>query len=165
MPVLVILKTMALLGFLAALFFHVAAIVGWHSIIQIPELWLLHVLIFPLFIGLVKYARNYEKSEMSLSNLLPGIPVWVFVPVFIIFIYVIANFFFTVGVAGHGLPKIINGQFCLVNKGEIISFISENEYRYFFANQIRMFSGVWLVFYSLPLIYFSLLIRARNYKI
>jgi hypothetical protein len=51
----------------------------------------------------------------------------------------------------EGSPDIIDGKYVLENHGTLIRELSEVEYFKLRANEIRGFSGHWMVFYSLSM--------------
>lgn len=47
-----------------------------------------------------------------------------------------------------GSPEIQDGQYILQNHGKLIRTITEQEYHHYKANEVRGFSGHWLIFYG-----------------
>ena len=64
---------------------------------------------------------------------------------------------------GGGSPSIQDGKFVLQSHGRLIRALTEPEYTAFKANEIRGFSGHWMVFYFVPFAYF-LFYRAPKFK-
>jgi hypothetical protein len=46
-------------------------------------------------------------------------------------------------------PDFINGQFVLTAHDHVIKIITEQDYHFYRANEIRVFSGIWVLFYGL----------------
>ena len=65
----------------------------------------------------------------------------------VIFVYAIVNFMLFMVATEGGSPTIQDGKYLLLNHGELIREISLEEYSAFKANEVRGFSGHWLVFY------------------
>lgn len=76
-----------------------------------------------------------------------------FVPVLclILFIYTGVNFVLFIISSLEGSPDMINDKFVLQSHGTIIRELSEVEYLKLRANEVRGFSGHWMVFYSLSM--------------
>jgi hypothetical protein len=53
-----------------------------------------------------------------------------------------------------GSPTIQDGKYLLLDHGKLIREITAGEYAAFRANQVRGFSGHWLIFYFVPAAYF-----------
>lgn len=48
-----------------------------------------------------------------------------------------------------GTPDFFEGQYILHKHGQLVKILTEQEYHHYKANEIRGFSGLWLVFYSI----------------
>lgn len=53
-----------------------------------------------------------------------------------------------------GVPDIWEGAYVLLNHGKLFKTISETEYIDYKFNQLRGFSGHWLAFFYMPMVYF-----------
>lgn len=53
-----------------------------------------------------------------------------------------------------GTPSIVDGKFLLTNDGAVMRELTAAEYASFESNEVRGFSGHWLVFYFVTLAYF-----------
>jgi hypothetical protein len=73
-----------------------------------------------------------------------------------IFAYAILNFLIFMKLTEGGNPSIQDGKYVLLNHGTLIREITQAEYHSFCANEVRGFSGHWLVFYFMPFAYFML---------
>jgi hypothetical protein len=58
-----------------------------------------------------------------------------------------------VGAEG-GSPTIRDGQYLLLEHGKLIRELTASEYRALQTNEVRGFSGHWLVFFFVPAAYF-----------
>jgi len=66
-------------------------------------------------------------------------------------VYALVNFFLFMQISEGGGPSVVEGKFVLQNHGNIIRELTETEYLKFKANEVRGFSGHWMVFYSFSL--------------
>jgi len=104
----------------------------------------LHVGIFPVFIALVRQSRSWQPErsgpfglrypQLDWREWRPFLPTWVPWLVAILWAYAIANFLF----ASIKLPSRA-------------AVLTEVQTMY----SARMFSGHWMVFYALPLLFFT----------
>jgi hypothetical protein len=146
----------ALLGFMLSLIVHVTALFGIDVSAQVPYVWFLHVGIFVVFVPFVLMSRKVLGTNPSVAQIRETFPGWVVAVGGVIFAYAIINFLlFMVGTHG-GSPSIHDGKFILQDHGRLIREITASEYASFKANEIRGFSGHWLVFYFVPFAYFML---------
>jgi hypothetical protein len=70
-----------------------------------------------------------------------------------IFIYVGINFFLSTNKLQDGSPEIIDTHYALNNKGEI-TFVEKKQYVEMLYYQLKAFSGHWILFSIIPLVYF-----------
>jgi hypothetical protein len=144
----------AFVGLVLAAAVHVAAVAGIDVTERIPLVWLPHVGIFVVFIPFIFSARKVLGAKPSLSDIRALLPGWVILAGAALLIYVIINFAIFVVSTQGGSPLIQEGKYVLQNHGQLIREISQAEYTTFQANELRGFSGHWLVFYFIPFAYF-----------
>ena len=148
------LGVVALAGFLLSLVVHVQALMGMDVASSIPSVWFLHVGIFVVFLPFVLLSRKDFASNGSLFGMAKGLPLWVAMLGGGIFFYALVNFaLFMVHTEG-GNPTFENGKYLLMEHGKLIREITAAEYSAFKVNEVRGFSGHWLVFYFVPAAYF-----------
>jgi hypothetical protein len=121
---------------------------------SIPSVWLLHLGVFVVFFPFVLLIRNEPAGNRSLFGLAKGLPSWVAVLGGAVFVYAIANFALFIAHTGGGSPVYEHGQYLLMEHGKLIREITSTEFAAFKANELRGFSGHWLVFYFVPSAYF-----------
>ncbi|HLP11098.1 MAG TPA: hypothetical protein VK177_04140 [Flavobacteriales bacterium] len=129
---------------------------------HVPYTWALHVLIFVVWIPLVfdlkknKELQEYYQSPKAKSLLsgfyfckiiFKGAPLWMQLLVGASLFYSALNFIVLLQLY-PGSAEIQNGHYVLMEKGETIKHITEAEYHYYNAIQLRIFSGHWLIFYG-----------------
>ena len=149
-----LLALVACLGLLLSLTVHVTALLGFNVSEQVPLVWLLHVGIFVVFIPFVILSRKVLGSKPTFAQVRKLFPGWVVALGVLIFAYAIVNFVFFILAAQGGSPSIRDGKFVLQNHGRLIRELTASEYASFKANEIRGFSGHWLVFYFMPFAFF-----------
>lgn len=125
----------------------------------LPFIWILHILTIVAFaVGLISVLdsgqltinkRQSSRDPFQMYRIIfKGKPKWLILITAASFIYAVVNFMlFTRNTQGGG-PGIIDGEMVLHNHGEIIRYLSEEEYNYFKVNEIRGFSGHWMAFQS-----------------
>lgn len=125
-------------------------------------IWVLHIGVLVVWIFIILMLRkNKEKSEIAQAergssfNILPFIrkltgdaPVWLRTMAISSVVFMFVNFLLFV-LTQHGSPAIMKGEFVLHSHGNVIRILTEREYLYYRANELRAFSGLWLGFYGL----------------
>lgn len=149
-----VLGITALIGFILALMVHVSALLGVDMAARFHGVWLLQAVIFFVFIPFVFITRRDFGTQPSLMQISAALPRWVVAMGLIILVYAIVNFLiFMVGTEG-GSPTIRDGQYLLLEHGKLIRELTASEYRALQTNEVRGFSGHWLVFFFVPAAYF-----------
>jgi hypothetical protein len=139
-------------GVYAALFLLISALVHAGTYVgrslnpNTPFFIGLSVGIFPVFIALVLRSRNWQRErrgpfggsyrQLDWREWKPFLPAWAPRVVFVLGAYAIANFLFAVA---HLPPR---GTTAVLTDAQAMYMA-------------RMFSGHWLVFYALPLLFFT----------
>ena len=149
-----IVSLVALLGFVLAAAVHVASLAGVDVSQRIPFVWLLHVGIFVVFVPFVLSSRKVLGAKPSLSGMRALVPNWVFIAGATISAYALLNFVLFIVATQGGNPAILDGRYVLQSHGHLIREITQSEYVAFRANELRGFSGHWLMFYFVPFAYF-----------
>jgi hypothetical protein len=73
----------------------------------------------------------------------------------VIFGYALLNVFLCGPYTGNGaVADVAGGQYMLTSHGHVLARLTEREYHAHRAYELRFFSGVWLVFYLMPTLYF-----------
>lgn len=144
----------SLIGFATALMVHIAALMGVNMPGNFPAIWWLHVGIFVVFIPFVFASRTSFGPKPTFAEIRATFPKWVVGLGLFISAYALVNFAFFMVQAVGGNPSIVDGKFVLLNHGNFIRELTEVEYSTFKANEVRGFSGHWLVFYFVPFAYF-----------
>ncbi|NLA69143.1 MAG: hypothetical protein GX856_13050 [Gammaproteobacteria bacterium] len=151
-----LLGYLALTGFVVSLGAHAWTALGNDVASQIPQIWLLHVGMFVVFVPLVFFSRYDLGSEPREATWTSGLPGWVKTLGLCILAYAALNFLLVLGHTGGGSPVLREGKFVLLNHGKVVREITKIEYAALTAAQVRGFSGLWLVFYFWPAAYFLL---------
>ena len=154
---------LAVAGWLISLTVHIAALNDIDTA-SIGPVWLLHIGIFIVFIPAVLALRkNEEYLELkrqarqkpfsnrngfkSFSVMFKHTPVWMRAIVIGSFFYAFINFalFFS---SDLSTPEKTETGYKLQNHGNFVRSINEREYRHYKANEVRGFSGHWILFYG-----------------
>ncbi|MEM5317597.1 hypothetical protein [Paraburkholderia sp. JHI869] len=155
----------ALIGFVISLVVHITALFGVDLAALIPAIWVLHVGIFVVFIPFLFLSRKELGRERALSLLRKGLPSWVVVVGTMLVIYTIANFLLFMLHTEGGNPAVQDGRYVLLNHGKLIRHLTASEFTAFKANELRGFSGHWLLFYFVCGAYFLFWKSGRAEKI
>jgi len=125
---------------------HAGTYLGYTLTPNTPLFFALHVGIFPVFIALVRQSRDWQPErsgpfglrypQLDWREWRPFLPRWAPRVVAILWAYAIANFLF----ASIHLPS--HASTALLTQVQTMYLA-------------RMFSGHWMVFYALPLLFFT----------
>ena len=153
----------AIIGWTLGLFIHLLSITDYNLAEKVPFIWFLHVGIFIVwFPAVFKLTKNEElkafRQSGSLKQLNPvaaskiffgQTPTWLTIIAVTGFLYAIINSVLFMTSSDMGVPDIKNGQYILHNHGKLIKTLTEHEYYHYKTNEVRFFSGHWLLFYGL----------------
>ncbi|MCC7698749.1 hypothetical protein [Janthinobacterium sp. EB271-G4-7A] len=159
-----ILGFASLIGFATALIVHIAALMGVNVSDNFPAIWWLHGGIFIVFIPFVFSSRKSLGPKPTFAELRAAFPKWVVGLGLCIAAYALVNFALFMMNAAGGNPSIVDGKFVLLNRGNFIRELTVVEYSTFKVNQVRGFSGHWLVFYFVPFAYFMFHKRSQPFN-
>ncbi len=152
----------ALAGFILSVVVHVSALAGVDISARIPYVCLLHAGMFVVFIPFVFSSRRSLGRKPSMAQLKAAVPAWA-IPVGVaLIVYAVVNFALFMVASEGGGPAIRNGHFVLESHGRFIRELTSTEYTAFKANELRGFSGHWLIFYYMPFIYFMFASKAAR---
>jgi hypothetical protein len=104
-------------------------------------------------------AKNSNREYMA--EIVHSIPLRLRILCVAIFIYNLVNFALFIKNSQGGGPSVENGKYYLTSHGHIIRELSEQEFYYFRAHELRGFSGHWILFSLVPAVYFSTVRKAR----
>jgi hypothetical protein len=149
---------LALVGWIAAFCVHASTWFGIDVPALLPQVWLLHVGMFAVFVPMVLVMQ--VRGERDIDVALATVPAWVKPAGAILFAYVAANFAYFMYRSGDGSPVEELGRYYLKDHGRIVRELSAAEYAAARIAVLRGFSGHWLVFYFAPAVYFLLRRRA-----
>ena len=144
----------AFLGLALSLLVHLSALMGIDVQAKVPYVWLLHggaLLVFIPFVFLISKALPRRPSMAQMRAVFPD---WALLLMAAATVYVAINFFLFLQTGQGGTPELVDGKFVLQVRGNVLKELSESDYVRLRANQVRGFSGHWLLFYFAPLMYF-----------
>lgn len=150
----------ATLGWILSLVVHLFSVAHIDVQDQYPFVPILHIGIFvawlPAVLLLVKNKKKSGIQEESANpitffkDIFKETPVWLIIIAAGCFIYAFINFILYMNSMG-GVVDIIGGQYVIHNHGNIIKELTEQEYHYYRAEELRGFSGHWLAFYGMAM--------------
>jgi hypothetical protein len=147
-----IVFVIAVLGLILSAIAHFSTFLGVNPEKSFPQVWILHILIFVVWIPAVfAYKDNGQKDFWkTIAGRVPG---WMVKMAAVLFAYAIFNFFFTIfALQKGGVPSEIEGKKVLHSHGKIIHTLTNKEYEKHKAYSVRAFSGHWMIFYALGMI-------------
>jgi hypothetical protein len=156
----IVVAMSALAGLVLSALVHVAALAGNDVQVRFPQVWMLHLGIFAVFIPLVIAARQRfgaSPSRADIESTMPRPIVWLGKA---LMAYAFINFALFMYLMREGGPRQDGGKFVVSNHGRVVREITPAEYSALRAGELRGFSGHWLVFYFLPFGYFAFSRRA-----
>lgn len=155
------LGLLALTGLALSLAVHIAALLGIDVAAHVPWVWLLHVGVFAVFLPFVLLSRKSLPARPTAAELRSVFPGWVLAVGLTLFVYVGINFILFLRETEGGSTAVKQNQYVLESHGRFIRNLTPAEYTAFNANEIRGFSGHWLIFYFAPFAYFLLRKKSR----
>jgi hypothetical protein len=139
---------LALLGLVSSFVAHVATFAGINPEAVFPQVWLLHVGIFVVWIPTVVVSKKYQGQDFWKASMRFS-PVWLRGMCGALFTYALFNFFFCIFVLQKGgVPSEIDGKKVLHSHGSVIRELTDEEYERHRAYGVRTFSGHWMLFYG-----------------
>jgi hypothetical protein len=164
--------------FAASLGVHIASYV-YSAGMSMSSTWYIHVLLFIPFGYMVVRSSlhqnhslikdentSFDKFEKTTSRIIrkykqiPAIirPIILFIGIALV-LYLPFNFFIGMAHLGHGGPDYSDGRYFLSSQGKYVRDLTKEEYIQYQAYEVRLFSGHWMLFTGIPLIYFSFVDR------
>ncbi len=133
---------------------HIATYLPVDLTALVPWIYVLHVGIFPPFFALIVAARRETRWVRDpFPTAVTAIPTALRVAAAVLFVYAVVNWAVFLAQESKGSPTAGGGSYFLNNHGRETP-ITRREYVRDVSIELRGFSGFWLVFYSLPAVYF-----------
>jgi hypothetical protein len=160
--------------FLVSLVVHLATFVSPPSV-SMESMWFIHLAIFVPFgsmviIASVRQRKNIKNEKMSLmyryinqyvegfefiKRIFRTVPRPALIIGIILAIYIPINFILFIGRSLEGSPHEDDGRYYLSDHGTYVRELTEEEYIQYQAYEVRGFSGHWMIFSYIPLVYFG----------
>jgi hypothetical protein len=151
----------ALTGWTLGLLVHLLSLADIDVTEFVPFVWVLHIGLFVVWIPAVLDLKNNEElQEFQQGDFLQRMnsfayfkivfkntPTWMTIIAIGSFFYAGLNFLLFM-TSQLGTPDIKDGHFVLQNHGQLIKNLTEQEYHHYKANEVRGFSGHWILFYG-----------------
>ena len=137
-----IIAALAVPGLIAGIYIFVASFFGLTMNKLGGRAFLLHLGIFVLFIPLV-IADRWSKGVDPFR----GKPRWVLRSMLGLFLWFVVVFFSFLALSHAAMPDIINGEYVLNSHGKIVGHISERDYLFLKAWELRLFASGWMLAY------------------
>ena len=137
-----VIAILAALGCIAGIYTFVASFFGLTMDKLGAKAVLLHLGIFALGIPLA-FAERWGKGV----NPFRGKPRWVLRSMQVLFLFFVVVFVTFLALSHAATPDIIDGDYVLNSHGKIIRYISERDYLFLKAREVRFFASGWMVIY------------------
>ncbi len=138
------------LGLVVSFAIHLSSFIPGR-IVEMGQVWPMHVLIFPLFLIMI-HRTNKDSTSGKQGSFPPAdAPRWMSLLITVLFIYALVNFAMLLVHTYNGGPRRRDGKYVQQNHGRVIKEITETEYNQLRAWEARGFSGHWMLFYSAPM--------------
>jgi hypothetical protein len=135
-------------GLIAGVYIFVASFFGLTMNRLGARAFLLHLGIGALFIPLLVVER-WSKGVDPFG----GKPRWVLRSMQLLFLLFIVVFFSFLALSHAASPEIINGEYVLNSHGRIAGHISERQYLFLKAWELRLFASGWILAYYAAMMY------------
>jgi hypothetical protein len=139
-------------GLISSVIVHFSTFLGINPERVFPAIWVLHILIFIVWIPVMFSCRNSftKDNQRDFWKIATrSAPRWMKVLSVALFAYAFFNFFFTIFVLNEGgVPSELDGKKVIHNHGNVIRELTDAEYEKHQAYAVRTFSGHWMIFYA-----------------
>jgi hypothetical protein len=140
-------------GFGVSLIVHSATYFGIDLVDSFPLLWGLHLAAIVAFGAMIMASRLRRDAGQSMLAF-PRWPSWAYVLAFAGFSYAFANFIAFLALSHGGTPESHNRIYVLADHGRVLQTLTPDQYRWQQVYEVRFFSGHWIFFLLLPMLYF-----------
>ncbi len=146
---------------------HVAALCGCDVVTAFPRLWILHLLLFAVFVPAIYYANKFggdEKDEDDDEDkFFAAVPLWIKTLIVILFVYAMVSCTLAeMQTEGGGANQLKDGSFALTSHGRFFRELTEEEYHRYRSYEVRAASGVWMLFYSVSIMLLAGAMRMKQ---
>jgi beta-lactamase regulating signal transducer with metallopeptidase domain len=100
----------------------------------------------------IKFMESFNLT-IVFKRLFPNTNYKIGIIILVLFIYVFFNFYFSINKLTNGSPEILDGKYVLNNHGKIME-VDKKQYVEMCYTQVKAFSGHWIFFSIIPLVYF-----------
>ena len=163
------------LCFLVCLAVHLSS---WFLPLSMAYTWPLHLVAMGVFAAMIISYSRFHKAELQRMGVLPLkkgrlkvirvkqsevqarmmalIPLPIKLLCLAALLYTAFNFLYFLSQTQGGTPTFEDGVYLLEHRGEFIRNLTQAEYQALLTNQVRGFSGHWMLFTLVPFIYFKM---------
>jgi len=139
---------------IVSLVVHVSTFLGIDPMAKWPGVMFIHLAIFPPFIAAICYANRIGGPKQGYQDrVINSAPRWLQVLTGVFFAYALVNFASFMVLNEGGGPSERDGKYFLTSHGKVLRELSEAEYHRHQAYVVRGFSGHWMGFSSVALMF------------
>ena len=139
------------LGFGIAAVIHLLSAAGVDLADGNEKVWLMHFGCFVVFVPFVLLSRSISPQEAW-----DLIPKWAMLLMISLFLNALGSFAAQVHQFQGGVPSRRDGGYFLLSHGSVVQKLTEAEFHAANAVVLKGFSAAWLLFYSVPGVFFLL---------
>ena len=153
MPLIVkqTLGVVALFGLAASVTIHLLTYGGYAPSETVPGILLLHFGVFVVWFPTVLTLRDAQRREKSLVPFFKSIPRWVRAIAIVCGTLIYASGFAAM-LADEGVAVERDGRYLMVDHGEVLKELSEEEFHGHQVREDRFTSSIWAMFYGIAMI-------------
>ena len=142
----------AVVGFMLSLAVHVATTLSVDVYSRFQPVWVLHFVAIALLVSFLLSGGYHLK----LDEVTAKVPTWAVLVVAVTGVYALVNTAVCAALSGEGNANVLQGQYVLTSHGRVLAHISERDYHFHRATELRLFSGIWLAACLVAAVYFLL---------
>ena len=150
---MIVFVLLAALGLLISIAANVSTFFGVEPMHRWPDLWLLHLGVFVVFIPAISVQSQYRnETPFRWRDVFGGVPAWLRWLLVWLIVYAPVSALAFVIVCGSGGPsKEPDGTYAMTSHGRILRTLTANEYHRASGYEFRFMSSWWIAFYSISL--------------
>lgn len=145
------LIALAAICFMTSALVHVLSVRGVNLGRYFAAVWILHILIFVVWLPTVLVSRKLftgGNRKNFWKRATQNAPLWMRILCMALIPYVLINFLYAgLVVSDGGVLGERNGTMVLESHGRVVKELTDREYEQQQANEVRGFSGHWMIFY------------------
>lgn len=147
-----VVLTVAMVCLICSAVIHLLTYFGHNAADTIPAVWLLHLGTIPMLLPLILWRLKTKQDLVATihERMPPGLTFAVILGSSLLFAIILGSM-----VGNRGVAVVRDGQSLLVNHGKTLKVLSEAEFHTARVREQRAASGIWMIFYSVPILFYT----------